>query len=107
MAPMDWSVYILECADGSFYTGITSNLEQRVDTPSQSAPYQVAIDDTIEARGFYARASWDKSIGQSEQADIGIIAGAVPSLTMVSACSTPQTSRSGQITTLADSKSLE
>ena len=26
---MKWCVYILECADGSFYTGITSNIERR------------------------------------------------------------------------------
>ena len=24
-----WQVYILECKDGAFYTGITSNLERR------------------------------------------------------------------------------
>lgn len=24
-----WSLYILKCADGSFYTGITNNLERR------------------------------------------------------------------------------
>ncbi|OUR76585.1 endonuclease [Alphaproteobacteria bacterium 46_93_T64] len=27
---MDWTLYILECADGSLYTGITNNLEKRV-----------------------------------------------------------------------------
>ncbi len=26
----DWFVYIVECADGSFYTGITNDLERRV-----------------------------------------------------------------------------
>ena len=26
-----WFVYIVECADRSFYTGITNNLERRVD----------------------------------------------------------------------------
>jgi len=25
-----YHVYILECADGTFYTGVTSNLEQRI-----------------------------------------------------------------------------
>lgn len=24
-----WFVYVLECEDGSFYTGVTSNLEKR------------------------------------------------------------------------------
>ena len=27
----DWFVYIVECADGTLYTGITTNLERRVD----------------------------------------------------------------------------
>ena len=26
----DWSVYILECSDGTYYTGITNNLEKRI-----------------------------------------------------------------------------
>ena len=26
-----WAVYILQCADGSLYTGITNNLPQRLD----------------------------------------------------------------------------
>jgi putative endonuclease len=25
-----WNVYILECSDGTFYTGITNNLKRRV-----------------------------------------------------------------------------
>lgn len=28
-AEQPWFVYILECGDGSFYTGITNNLERR------------------------------------------------------------------------------
>lgn len=27
---MNWVVYILECSDGSFYTGITTNLARRI-----------------------------------------------------------------------------
>lgn len=26
----DWCVYIVSCSDGSFYTGITNNLERRI-----------------------------------------------------------------------------
>ena len=26
----DWCVYILECSDGSYYTGITNNLNKRI-----------------------------------------------------------------------------
>ena len=28
--PSSWCVYILECADSTFYTGITNNLSERV-----------------------------------------------------------------------------
>ena len=28
--PKPWSVYILRCSDGSFYTGITTDLERRL-----------------------------------------------------------------------------
>lgn len=27
---MDWNVYILQCADGTLYTGITNDLERRL-----------------------------------------------------------------------------
>jgi len=27
---MNWTVYILECADGSLYTGITTDLSRRI-----------------------------------------------------------------------------
>lgn len=27
---MDWQVYILKCSDGTFYTGITNNLNLRI-----------------------------------------------------------------------------
>lgn len=26
-----WFVYILECSDGTYYTGITNNLQKRID----------------------------------------------------------------------------
>lgn len=29
-APRQWVVYILECGDGTLYTGITNNLESRI-----------------------------------------------------------------------------
>ena len=30
MQDKNWFVYILECSDGSYYTGITNNLEKRM-----------------------------------------------------------------------------
>jgi putative endonuclease len=32
MEEKNWLVYILECLDGSYYTGITNNLTKRLDT---------------------------------------------------------------------------
>ncbi len=32
MQKKNWFVYILQCKDGSFYTGITTNIKQRVAT---------------------------------------------------------------------------
>ena len=29
-APQDWQVYILECADGTLYTGVARDLERRL-----------------------------------------------------------------------------
>lgn len=31
MTPKEWTVYILECLDGSYYVGMTSRLPQRFD----------------------------------------------------------------------------
>ncbi len=38
---MSWSLYLLECADGSFYTGISNDLEKRIETHNkgQGAKY--------------------------------------------------------------------
>ena len=32
----NWSVYIVECVDGTFYTGITNNLERRINEHNHS-----------------------------------------------------------------------
>ncbi|MFH1451588.1 MAG: GIY-YIG nuclease family protein [archaeon] len=32
METKPWFVYILECRDGSFYTGVTNDLEKRMET---------------------------------------------------------------------------
>lgn len=40
-ARLKWVVYVVECADGSLYTGITKNLERRLDdhTAGRGAKY--------------------------------------------------------------------
>lgn len=35
--PAPWFVYLLRCADGSFYTGITTDLARRVDEHNHGA----------------------------------------------------------------------
>ena len=32
MTKTTWYIYILECLDGSYYTGVTNNLEKRMKT---------------------------------------------------------------------------
>lgn len=34
-APTDWFVYMLECADGSLYTGIARDLDARIKTHNE------------------------------------------------------------------------
>lgn len=34
---MAWKVYIVECADGSLYTGITTDVDRRVDEHNHAA----------------------------------------------------------------------
>lgn len=38
----DWCVYILRCADGSFYTGITNDLDRRVGEHNQGGKLAAA-----------------------------------------------------------------
>ena len=35
MEEKPWFVYILECQDGSFYTGVTNNIDKRMETHSK------------------------------------------------------------------------
>lgn len=34
---MPWFLYLLECADGTFYAGISNRLEQRLETHNRGA----------------------------------------------------------------------
>ena len=56
---MNWTVYILECGDGTLYTGITNNLASRVlaHESGQGAkytrgrsPFKVVYKETLENR---------------------------------------------------------
>ncbi len=35
-APSMWFIYIVECADGSYYTGITNNIKRRINEHNRS-----------------------------------------------------------------------
>lgn len=57
---MSWTVYILECADSSLYTGITMDLERRIGEHSKGkgakytkhrGPFRVVFTEYQDTRG--------------------------------------------------------
>lgn len=57
---MNWTVYILECADGTLYTGITTNLTRRIKIHEAGkgarytngrAPFRLVHQEFCENRG--------------------------------------------------------
>ncbi|MDA0733683.1 MAG: GIY-YIG nuclease family protein [Chloroflexi bacterium] len=57
---MNWSVYILECADGTLYTGITNDLDRRMSEHETGrgakytkgrGPFQLVYHEICEDRG--------------------------------------------------------
>ena len=57
---MSWTVYILECADSSLYTGITRDLERRLDEhlkgkgakyTKHRGPFRVVFTEGRDTRG--------------------------------------------------------
>ncbi len=57
---MTWIVYILECADGSLYTGITNDLERRMQAhvsgkgakyTKRRGPFIVRYTESLDSRG--------------------------------------------------------
>ncbi len=61
---MDWTVYILQCADGTLYTGITNDLERRIaeHEAGQGAkytkgrgPFQLVYQESCEDRGLASK----------------------------------------------------
>ena len=58
---MSWTVYILRCADGTLYTGITNDLERRMaeHQAGQGAkytkgrgPFQLVYQESCQGRGL-------------------------------------------------------
>ncbi|HQR15016.1 MAG TPA: GIY-YIG nuclease family protein [Nitrospira sp.] len=57
---MTWIVYILECADGSLYTGITTDLERRIRSHAKGTgakytrhrgPFTVRYTESLASKG--------------------------------------------------------
>ena len=57
---MTWIVYILECADGSLYTGITTDLERRIRSHAKGTgakytrhrgPFTVRYTESVDSKG--------------------------------------------------------
>ena len=71
---MDWTVYILQCADGTLYTGITKDLERRVaeHESGQGAkytkgrgPFQLVYQENCNDRGLASKRENEiKSLGR-------------------------------------------
>ena len=74
---MDWTVYILRCADGTLYTGITNNLDRRVSEheTGQGAkytkgrgPFQLVYNEACEDRGAASKRENEiKSLSRDEK----------------------------------------
>ena len=74
---MDWTVYILQCGDGSLYTGITNDLERRVSEHGSGqgakytkgrGPFQLVYDETCVDRGKASKRENEiKSLSREEK----------------------------------------
>ncbi len=61
MEEKEWCVYILECLDGSYYTGITNNLAKRMEVHKSGRGSKY-----VSARGFGGIICFKKCPNKSE-----------------------------------------
>lgn len=66
---MSWRVYILECADGTLYTGITNDLDTRIaaHNAGKGARY---TRSRLPVQVVYTEAATDRSTASSREAQI-------------------------------------
>ncbi len=74
MSPLDWTVYILRCADGTLYTGITNDLERRIAEHASGqgaqytkgrSPLQLVYQESCPGRGLASKREIEiKSLGR-------------------------------------------
>lgn len=65
----EWCVYLLGCSDGTYYTGITSDIERRVAEHNESSrgarytrarrPVVLVYKEVCESRSVAARREWE------------------------------------------------
>lgn len=69
MADKIWFVYILECQDGSFYTGVTNDLDKRMKTHAEGKGSKC-----VKLKGFkkllYSKECKDRSDAQKAECHI-------------------------------------
>lgn len=62
-----WKVYIIECSDLTYYTGITNNIEKRIDTHNKKkgakytktrTPVKLMYQQTFETKSLAAKEEW-------------------------------------------------
>jgi len=65
---MPWFLYIVECADSSYYTGITTNIDRRIEEHNAGkgakytqgrAPVQLAYTETFEDRSSASKREYE------------------------------------------------
>ena len=73
---MNWTVYILQCADGSLYTGITNDLDRRMLEHKSGrgakytkgrGPFQLVYDEICDGRGAALRREFEIKTLHREQ----------------------------------------
>lgn len=62
-----WKVYIIECSDLTYYTGITNNVEKRIDTHNKKkgakytktrTPVKLVYQQSFETKSLAAKEEW-------------------------------------------------
>ena len=78
---MNWTVYILRCADGTLYTGITNDLERRMAEHDAGTgakytkgrgPFQLLYQETCQGRGLASKREIEiKSLDKKSKLSLG------------------------------------
>ena len=80
---MNWTVYILECGDGTLYTGITNNFQKRLEAHEDGkgakytkgrSPFNVFYLEEVENRSKASkREAQIKSISRNEKLQLAAL----------------------------------